>query len=194
MPETASLAEEKAALRKEARRRRAAAAQVAGKAGEAFLEWLFAGPAIPVAAAVSAYWPMGSELDVTPAMAALHGAGHPVGLPVMIGPARPLIFRLWQPGQVLQAADFGTSEPSAEAEEMIPSVLIVPLLAFDRQGYRLGYGGGFYDRTLALLRGRGPVLAVGAAFAAQEVAQVPREATDLPLDWIVTESEAFRVH
>ncbi len=183
-----TLADEKAALRKAARATRTAAAKQASDAGAAFLGRL---PFLPPSAPVSAYWPMGSELDVYPAMTALHERGHPIGLPVMLGAARPLIFRHWSPGQDLEAAGFGTSEPSAEADEMEPQVLIVPLLAFDRQGYRLGYGGGFYDRTLANLRPKGGIIAIGAAFAEQEVESVPREATDLALDWIVTEREAI---
>ncbi len=190
---SATLSEAKAALRKQARATRAAAAKAVDAAGNAFLRQLEQGPQIPAAAKMSAYWPMGSELDVLPAIEALHACGHAIALPVMLGPARPLIFRLWSPGMALQDAGFGTSEPPPEAPEVEPQVLIVPLLAFDRQGYRLGYGGGFYDRTLAKLRAKSDVLAIGAAYAAQEVESVPREATDLALDWIVTEREAIRI-
>ncbi len=189
----ATLAEEKAALRKAARGRRAAAAREAPDAAVGFLQQLERGPRIPPEAKVSAFWPMGSEIDVVPAMQALHEGGHLVALPVMLGPAQPLIFRLWTPGLDLVSADFGTSEPPADAKEVEPQFLIVPLLAFDRQGFRLGYGGGFYDRTLAKLRAKGQVLAIGAAYAAQEVEAVPREATDLALDWIVTEGHAIRI-
>ncbi|MEQ8651758.1 MAG: 5-formyltetrahydrofolate cyclo-ligase [Kiloniellales bacterium] len=190
---SADLAEEKAALRKRARATRSAAAKRALGAASAFLEQLDSGPEIPAAASISAFWPMGSEIDVAPAIEALHERGHAIALPVMLGPAQPLIFRLWTPATVLEAADFGTSEPPANAPEIEPQVLIVPLLAFDRQGYRLGYGGGFYDRTLAKLRAKGSVLSIGAAYAAQEVDSVPREATDLALDWVVTEREAIRI-
>lgn len=186
-------ADEKAALRKTSRATRAAAARAGEKAGLDFWRQLEQGPSIAVSARVSAYWPMGSELDVLPAIEALHERGHAIALPVMLGPARPLIFRLWSPGMTLQAAGFGTSEPPAEAQEVEPQVLIVPLLAFDRNGFRLGYGGGFYDRTLAKLRAKSEVLAIGAAYAAQEVESVPREATDLALDWIVTEREAIHI-
>ncbi len=187
------IAEEKAALRKEAKRRRAAAAAAAENAAARFLEGLLDAVQFLPLATVSAYWPMADELDVRSAMKALHERGNRIALPVMLGPARPLLFRQWQPGQALEPAAFGTSEPPAEAPISVPEVLIVPLLAFDRQGYRLGYGGGFYDRTLAELRGVSHVTAVGAAYAGQEVARVPREATDLPLDWIVTEREAIRI-
>ncbi len=190
---SAILADEKAALRKRARAARAAAAKTAEAPSAAFLTQLGQGPLIPAGCTVSAYWPMGSELDIVPAIRALHDRGHPIALPVMLEPARPLIFRLWSPDMTLQAAGFGTSEPPEEAPEVEPQVLIVPLLAFDRQGYRLGYGGGFYDRTLAKLRAKSAVLAIGAAYAGQEVESVPREATDLALDWIVTEAEAIRI-
>jgi len=187
---TESIAEEKAALRKEAKGRRKQAEAAVPDAAKRFARLL---PDLPECVPVSAFWPMGQELDVRPAMQALHERGHDVGLPAMPGPARPLIFRRWQAGMTLVPAAFGTSEPPAEAEEIVPQVLIVPLLAFDRAGFRLGYGGGFYDRTLAILRPRGLVLAIGAAYAAQEVAAVPREETDLALDWIVTERESIRI-
>lgn len=184
--------EQKAALRREAGKRRKAAAGAAEAAAVRFCARFFESLDLLPLTTVSAYWPMGSELDVRPVMERLHGQGHAVALPVVIKPGQPLLFRLWEPGQPLGAAGFGTSEPPAEAALAVPEVLIVPLLAFDRQGYRLGYGGGFYDRTLADLRAGGRVLAVGAAYAGQEVAAVPREATDARLDWIVTEEEAIR--
>lgn len=134
---------------------------------------------------LSGYWPMRGEADPRPAMAAHAG---PVCLPVVTGRARPLLFRAWSPGAVLVAGGFGAMVPEAAAGEVVPEVMIVPLLAFDRQGYRLGYGGGFYDRTLAALRASGPCRAIGLAFAGQEVAAVPRNATDLALDLIVTEA------
>ncbi len=190
---TGTLAEAKAALRKSASLARIAASRAAGDAAEAFRRRLQEGPPIPAGSAVSAYWPMGSELDVRPAMTALHAAGHRLCLPLVTGPARPLVFRLWTPELSLREAAFGTSEPPADSPLVEPEVLIVPLLAFDRQGFRLGYGGGFYDRTLEKLRAGGGVLAIGAAYAGQEVEFVPREATDLALDWIVTEVEAIRI-
>ncbi len=142
---------------------------------------------------VSAYWPIGSEIDPRPLMTHLHKAGHPIALPVIFAPGDPLLFRAWRPDDPLEQAGFGTQVPLATQPELSPRVLIVPLLAFDRAGYRLGYGGGFYDRTLVRLRASGPVLAVGVAYAAQEVAHVPRDGSDQPVDWIVTEAEAIRV-
>jgi 5-formyltetrahydrofolate cyclo-ligase len=128
---------------------------------------------------------MRSEADPRPAMAAHSG---PLCLPVVAGRGRPLVFRAWMPGAPLVAGGFGAMVPAAEAAELVPEVLIVPMLAFDRQGYRLGYGGGFYDRTLAALRAAGPVRAIGLAFAGQEVAAVPRGPWDVALDLIVTEA------
>lgn len=137
---------------------------------------------------LSGYMPMRTEIDPLPAMAAHPG---PVGVPVIVAKAQPLRFREWTPGCAMMAGEFGALIP-AEGGWLEPQVLIVPLLAFDARGYRLGYGGGFYDRTLEGLRARGPVLAVGFAFAAQEVEAVPIDATDQRLDMIVTEREVRR--
>ncbi len=151
-------------------------------------------PAIdfPSGCVVSAYWPISSEIDPRPLMIHLHEDGHPIALPVTPPRGDPLVFRAWRPNDPLEAAGFGTRVPLASRPELTPRVLIVPLLAFDRAGYRLGYGGGYFDRTLARLRESGRVLAVGVAYAAQEVAQVPRDDGDQPLDWIVTEAESIR--
>jgi len=132
---------------------------------------------------LSGYMPMRTEIDPLPAMAAHQGA---VGVPVIMGKATPLRFREWSPGCRMVEGTFKAMIPEA-GEWVEPEVLIVPLLAFDARGYRLGYGGGFYDRTLEGLRARGPVLAVGYAFSAQEVPEVPIDATDQRLDAVVTE-------
>lgn len=132
---------------------------------------------------LSGYMPMRTEIDPVPAMAAHQG---PVGVPVITGKAQALRFREWSPGCAMVAGEFGALIP-ADGAWLEPAVLIVPLLAFDARGYRLGYGGGFYDRTLQALRARHSVLAIGFAFAAQEVAEVPIDATDQRLDMIVTE-------
>ncbi|MFN3845430.1 MAG: 5-formyltetrahydrofolate cyclo-ligase [Paracoccaceae bacterium] len=134
-------------------------------------------------AVLSGYMPMRTEIDPLPAMSAHQG---PVGVPVIKGRGQPLRFREWSPGCALVAGDFGALIP-ADGAWLDPAVLIVPLLAFDARGYRLGYGGGFYDRTLEGLRARHPVVAIGFAFAAQEVAEVPIDATDQRLDMIVTD-------
>lgn len=145
------------------------------------------GPADPVAA----YWPMGSEADPRPALAALHARGRMLCLPVVARRAAPLLFRRWTPDTPLVPGGFGVLVP-ADDDRVVPRALVVPLLAFDRTGCRLGYGGGYYDRTLAALRAAGPVLAVGLAFAAQEVPEVPCTVDDQRLDIIVTDRETIR--
>ncbi|WP_135448882.1 MULTISPECIES: 5-formyltetrahydrofolate cyclo-ligase [Tabrizicola] len=132
---------------------------------------------------LSGYMPMRTEIDPLPAMAAHQG---PVGVPVIIGKGQPLRFREWSPGAKMVEGAFKALIPE-DGAWLEPQVLIVPLLAYDARGYRLGYGGGFYDRTLEGLRARHPVLAVGFAYSAQEVHEVPTEPTDQPLDAIVTE-------
>jgi 5-formyltetrahydrofolate cyclo-ligase len=120
-------------------------------------------------------------------------AGHEIALPVVGAHGRPLVFRRWREGDAMDEGPFGIREPRADKPEIVPSVLLVPLLAFDRRGYRLGYGGGFYDRTLAALRAGGEAVAVGVAYAAQEVDEVPRDESDEPLDWVVTDKAAIRI-
>lgn len=136
---------------------------------------------------LSAYMAMRTEIDPRPAMldALPHG---PVAVPVIIARGEPLRFRRWMPDSPLVDGGFGAMIPVA-GDWVTPRVLIVPLVAFDRAGNRLGYGGGFYDRTLAQLRAAGPVTAIGFAWAAQEADDLPLEPTDQPLDLIVTESE-----
>jgi 5-formyltetrahydrofolate cyclo-ligase len=173
---------------------RAEAAARLGDAAPAMLcDRILAEIPMRAGAAVSGFWPMRDEIDLRPTLEALHRRGHPIGLPVVTGRGRPLVFRAWRPGDALEAAAFNTMVPAASAAEVRPEVLLVPLLAFDRRGYRLGYGGGFYDRTLAGLRAEAEVLAVGVAYSDQEQPAVPHGETDQPLDWIVTEREALRV-
>jgi 5-formyltetrahydrofolate cyclo-ligase len=135
---------------------------------------------------LSGFLPIRTEIDPRPAMieAARHGA---VGVPVIQGAGQALRFARWSPDTPLVAGPFGAALPET-LEFMTPRVLIVPLLAFSRRGGRLGYGGGFYDRTLAALRAEYPVTAVGFAYAAQEDPDLPQEPTDEPLDMIVTET------
>ena len=175
-----TLADTKAEARRAAfSRRKTAFAAGQGQAAELLAD-LLAGHSGKV---LSGYMPMRTEIDPLPAMAAHQG---PVGVPVIPGKDVPLRFREWSPGCALEEGEFGALIP-AEGAWLEPQVLIVPLLAFDRRGYRLGYGGGFYDRTLERLRAMHPVTAIGFAFSAQEVDEVPIEPTDQPLDAIVTE-------
>jgi 5-formyltetrahydrofolate cyclo-ligase len=136
---------------------------------------------------VSGFTPFADEIDVMPLMTRLAGENWQTALPVVVARGQPLAFRAWAPGDPTVAGIWSIPVPLESAPELEPDVLIVPMLAFDGEGYRLGYGGGFYDRTLARLRAIKPVVAVGAAFAGQEVARVPRGPHDEPLDWIVTE-------
>jgi len=141
-------------------------------------------------AVVSGYWPARSELDIRPLMAKLHQSGHAIGLPVVVARGRPLVFRRWQPGAALEEKPFGLCEPPASAAEVVPDVLLVPLLACDREGYRIGYGGGYYDLTLRALRARQEVLAIGVGYAAQRIERLPHDGHDERLDWLVTEEGA----
>lgn len=138
---------------------------------------------------LAGYMPMRTEIDPLPAMAAHQGV---VCVPVIMGAGQALRFREWSPGCAMVSGEFGALIP-AEGAWVEPEVLIVPLVGFDGRGYRLGYGGGFYDRTLEVLRARGSVLAVGFAFSGQELAEVPIEATDQKLDVIVTEDGVQRL-
>lgn len=132
---------------------------------------------------LAGYMPMRSEIDPLPAMAAHQG---PVCVPVILGKGQPLAFRAWTPDARMVPGDFGALIPES-GDWLTPQVLIVPLVAFDGQGGRLGYGGGYYDRTLEALRAKGPVTAIGFAYAAQHIGQVPLEPTDQRLDLIVTD-------
>ena len=186
------LADFKAELRKEAFAVREAAWRAAPDAGDALMRHLIEALAMPPGIAISGYWPLPGEIDVRPALAHYHAEGHQIGLPVVTGKNQPLIFRRWNPAVELVQGSFRVMTPPADAPELLPSILLVPLLAFDPEGYRLGYGGGFYDRTLAKLRSDVHAVAVGVAYAVQEVAMVPRGPFDQPLDYIVTERAVFR--
>ncbi len=142
---------------------------------------------------VAGYWAMRGEIDPVRLLRIFGRAGHGCGLPVVEAKGQPLIFRKWSPFGPTIAGNHGERIPPPSDPLVIPTLVIVPLLAFDRAGYRLGYGGGYYDRTLAALRAERDILAVGYAFARQEVEAVPHDANDARLDWIVTEREAMRV-
>ncbi|MCX7361204.1 MAG: 5-formyltetrahydrofolate cyclo-ligase [Alphaproteobacteria bacterium] len=141
-------------------------------------------------AIVSGFWPIKDEIDIRPLMTALLNDGCRLALPVVHKRGEPLSFRAWRPGDALEAGAFGTLQPSASCETLEPDALLVPLLAWDEDGYRLGYGGGFYDRTLLGLRQRRSVLAIGVGFDAQLVGSVPHGPDDERLDWLLTPERA----
>lgn len=141
---------------------------------------------------VSGYWPIRDELDIRRLLTGLTDQGIGCALPVVDGRDKPLRFRRWQPGLELVQRPFGLSEPPDAARLLTPRIVLVPLLAVDSRGNRLGYGGGYYDRTLTFLRQSVPIVAVGIAFEAQLVADVPHDARDAALDWLVTEKSVYR--
>jgi 5-formyltetrahydrofolate cyclo-ligase len=188
-----SIVEEKAAARAAAKARRDAAhARLAASAPAYLLSHFVAAVSLPPGSAVSGYWPGRSELDVRPLLEWLDRAGHRVALPVVLARGQPLLFRRWRPGGQLEARPFALMEPPTSAPALVPKILLVPFLAVDAEGYRIGYGAGYYDMTLARLRQAGPVLAIGVGYEAQRVERLPHDARDEPLDWVVTEAGAVR--
>lgn len=141
---------------------------------------------------VSAYAAMPGELDPAPLLNRLMVSGKRIALPVVVAKGQPLVFRLWQPGDVMASGTWGIQEPLPDKAAVSPDIMLVPLLAFDARGGRLGYGGGFYDRTIAALRAQGSVVTVGLALQAQEVEVVPMGPHDQYLDWILTPTGATR--
>jgi 5-formyltetrahydrofolate cyclo-ligase len=148
--------------------------------------------ALPPSGIISGTIARGSEMNPQPLLDALRMRGYHIALPVVKGKGTPLIFRLYNPGDELVLGAMNILEPTASVPAVEPDILLVPLLAFDRHGNRLGYGGGYYDRTLAALRAQKPILATGIAFACQEVAAVPVSSNDARLDKIVTEFKHFQ--
>lgn len=189
----ASIEARKAALRKAvfARRKAAHAAGAEAAAAAAAARFLADFP-VPEGAEIAGYRPIRTEIDPTPLMRALHDAGARLSTPVIVAAGEPLLFRRWTPEARMIAGPFGAEIPET-GETVEPTVFIAPLVAFDRSGGRLGYGGGFYDRTLARARGRRAIRAIGYAYAAQETEATPAEPTDQRLDAIVTERETVRL-
>lgn len=143
------------------------------------------------AAVISLTLPIKHELDTVPLMKALHAKGHQLALPVIVQKGAALQFRAYKPGDALVDDVWGIRHPLPEQPVVRPDLVICPFLAFDRAGRRLGYGGGYYDASLAQLRAAGKVTAVGFGFAVQEVEQVPAESRDQRLDCVITEKEAI---
>ncbi|MEE2956572.1 MAG: 5-formyltetrahydrofolate cyclo-ligase [Pseudomonadota bacterium] len=143
---------------------------------------------------ISGYWPILKELDVRILLEGLSSEGMQCVLPVVHKTTKTLMFRKWQPNDSLEKKSFGTFEPKANQPLLVPDVMLVPLLAVDKQGNRLGYGGGYFDRTIFSYRLKefGSVTAVGMAFETQRIANVPFDDQDARLDWLVTEKGVYR--
>jgi 5-formyltetrahydrofolate cyclo-ligase len=140
---------------------------------------------------VSGFASIGSEINPLPLMRRLADRGARLALPVVVGRGRPLVLRAWAFGEPLGKGQWGIREPRPDAPEVDPDIVLTPLAAFDRTGHRIGYGAGYYDLTLAGLRARKPIVAVGLAYAAQEIAAVPATARDARLDLVLTEREVI---
>ena len=181
-----------ARVRARARRQAVPAALREAAAAKAAEHFLAAIPLSP-SSLVSLYWPMADEFDSRPLLHALSEAGHGVALPVVVQAGEPLCFRAWKAGDALAKSAFGVLEPMDTAAQVVPNVVVAPFLAYNALGFRLGYGGGYYDRTLRALRGTVPgLLAVGLGYAAQAMTALPYDHNDEPLDWLVNEDGAQR--
>jgi 5-formyltetrahydrofolate cyclo-ligase len=191
MPDLTENQSEKAALRAEALALRDAlpATQRAAAA-----ETIAARP-FPVTIAagviVSGFSPMKTEINPVPLMRKLADLGAQLALPAIAGRDKPLIMRAWKFGDPFKAGQWGIREPVPEAREVAPEILLVPLACFDRAGHRIGYGAGYYDMTINALRAKKPVIAIGLAFAAQEIPRVPATGRDQRLDLVLTEREVI---
>jgi 5-formyltetrahydrofolate cyclo-ligase len=162
---------------------RATAAEALSKRGLPF--------AITPGTTVSGYSPIRSEIDPIPLMRALAAHGVRLALPAVMARGKALAFRAWSPDDRLLLGPLGILEPSPAAAEIVPDIMLVPLAAFDRLGHRIGYGAGHYDYTLAHLRKAKAIMAIGVAFAAQEIAAVPALPHDVALDYVLTETRTF---
>lgn len=186
-----AIADVKAQLRQEAQARRAAlSASFRKEAARAAAETFIAAVPVPYDQTISIYWAIRDELDCKPLLTHFMDDGHKVCLPVVMGQDQPLEMRLWAPGEPLVPNGFNTLAPPAGAERVVPDIVVTPLLGFDKDGTRLGYGGGYYDRSLASWPQK-PLL-VGYAFGVQEFDHLPRDTHDVPLDMVVTENGVRR--
>lgn len=178
----------KRVLREQARARRKEAFEAFGaRIGPVLTANFMHAFSLPPGVTVAGYVPTNAEVDVRPLMQALAERGHPLALPTVMAEGAPLTFRAWQPDQPLTPGFRQIPEPSPNAELVTPDVVLVPLLAYDSVGHRLGYGGGYYDRTLAKLREDGDVFAIGIAFSAQAVDSLPGTQHDQKLNAVLTE-------
>jgi 5-formyltetrahydrofolate cyclo-ligase len=191
MPKQPAIDDLKATMRREALARRDA---LPAELRTAAAQTIAARPfpiAVPPGAIVSGFMPMKSEINPLPLLRALADAGARLALPAVAGKGKPLIMRAYAFGELLASGVWAIREPRPDAPEVAPDILIVPLLAFDRRGHRIGYGAGYYDMTISALRAKKAIVAAGIAFAAQEIAEVPTTPRDARLDLVLTEHETI---
>jgi 5-formyltetrahydrofolate cyclo-ligase len=191
MPEIAEVQTAKERLRPEAQARRDALPAEARKVAAEMIAARAFPLKIKSGTVVSGFMPLKSEINPLPLMQKLAEQGALLALPRIVSRGSPLSMRAWEFGGRLDRGQWGIREPKADAREADPDVLLVPLLAFDRGGYRIGYGAGYYDMTIKRLRGLKAVAAVGIAFAAQEVSEIPKTPRDERLDLVLTEREVI---
>jgi 5-formyltetrahydrofolate cyclo-ligase len=141
---------------------------------------------------VSGFSAIKDEIDAGPLLERLASEGFRLALPIMQGKGKPLLFRAWAPGDAMGSGTWRITEPLPSRAALEPDIVLVPLLAFDAQGYRLGYGGGFYDRSLAGLRAKKPIIAVGIAYDELKIDAVPHLDYDQRVDWVLTPSGPLR--
>jgi 5-formyltetrahydrofolate cyclo-ligase len=191
MTSSTGVEDSKAALRRDAMARRdALPAETRSAAAETIASRPFPLPIKP-GTIVSGFMPLKSEINPLPLMRKLAEQGARLALPMIAGRGKPLIMRAWEFGAPLDRGQWDIREPKSEAAAVEPDILLVPLLAFDRAGHRVGYGAGYYDLTITQLRARKPIMTVGLAFAAQEVPAVPATPRDARLDLVLTECEVI---
>jgi 5-formyltetrahydrofolate cyclo-ligase len=189
MPDTTETQSEKAALREVALALRDALPAGERQAAAEAIAARVLPVELTTGIVVSGFMPLKTEINPIPLMRKLADAGAQLALPAIAGRGNPLIMRDWTFGAPLKAGQWGIREPGPEAPEVAPDILIVPLACFDRAGHRIGYGAGYYDMTINALRARKKVVAVGIAFAAQEIPKVPATERDARLDLVLTERE-----
>ena len=188
---TQTAADQKSALRQDALSRRdAMSADERQRGAEVIAGRAFPVP-IPPGAVVSGFMPMKTEINPLPLMKRLAAAGASLALPIVEGRGKPLTMRAWTFGAPLEAGVWGIRQPPKTAAEVFPDILLVPLATFDRRGYRIGYGAGYYDMTINRLRALKPVIAIGIGFATQEIPRVPATERDARLDLVLTEREVI---
>jgi len=181
------IAKQKDILRREARERRAALNAAAPDAAWRVAENFLAKIPFEKNSIIAGYIAAHDELDPAELIAALRARGHAIALPRVAAKRAPLEFHRWEKNASAAKGAHGVLEAAPRWPPVKPDVLLVPLAAFDDEGYRLGYGGGYYDRSLLALRAMGPVLAVGLAYDGQRIADLPHDDRDEKLDWVVTE-------